>query len=59
MKTLSQLIEELEVIRASHGDLPVYVFEDYSTRARDVNVCLVLSPNKYDDWKFPHVQIIS
>ena len=57
MTKISEVIAQLEAIKASHGDIPVYGFEESGGYKRSINVCLIEEPGQFDDWQFPHVQI--
>jgi len=57
MTKISEVITQLEAIKSTHGDIPVYAFDEYETDGRNINVCLVDEPHQFDDWQFPYVQI--
>jgi len=54
---ISDVITQLEAIKSTHGDIPIYAFDEYGTDRRNINVCLVEEPSPFDRWQFPYVQI--
>ena len=56
----TELIRELQRIKDEHGDVRVYVFDEYSIRMADdmeANAAFVAEPSKHETMREPHVQL--